>query len=134
MTNANNNFLWAVGRRKSSIARVRIRPGTGQFIVNGRELKDYFPNPDWTHSASGPLLTLGKREAFDVFATAHGGGLTGQSGAVGLGVARALATHDHETNYKPLRVAGQVTRDSRMKERKKYGRRGARRAFQFSKR
>ncbi len=129
-----SNFVWGVGRRKSSVARVRVRPGTGTMLINGRELNDYFPNPDWAFAASQPLLVVGKKEAFDIFVNVEGGGLTGQSGAVGLGVARALSKIDREANYKPLRDAGQMTRDSRMKERKKYGQRGARRAFQFSKR
>ena len=129
-----SNFVWGVGRRKSSVARVRMRPGTGTILINGRELNDYFPNPDWVFAASQPLLVVGKKDAFDVFVNVEGGGLTGQSGAVGLGVARALSKIDREANYKPLRDAGQMTRDSRMKERKKYGQRGARRAFQFSKR
>jgi small subunit ribosomal protein S9 len=133
-TTAENTFIWGTGRRKSSIARVRLRAGTGTILINGRELNDYFPRPAWSGAVLSPLNTLNRREGFDVFATVQGGGLTGQSGAVAMGIARALAKLDREGNYKPLRDAGLMTRDSRMKERKKYGQRGARRAFQFSKR
>lgn len=131
---SDKTFTWGTGRRKSSVARVRIRPGTGTILINGRDLKNYFPNPEWEGAVLAPLNAIGKRDGFDVFASTSGGGLTGQSGAVSLGIARALASLDREANYKPLRGASLMTRDSRMKERKKYGQRGARRAFQFSKR
>ena len=130
---AANDYTWGTGRRKSSVARVRVRPGTGTFVVNGREMKEYFTSPQWRNSATGPLRALEKDDAFDVIATVHGGGSTGQSGAVAMGLARALNTIDPES-YSELRTGGFLTRDARMKERKKYGLAGARRAFQFSKR
>ncbi len=131
---AESAFVWGTGRRKSAIARVRIRPGTGAVVVNGRTLKEYFPNEEWHNAAIAPLKVVGKAEGFDVFASVQGGGLTGQAGAVSLGISRALARLDREAHYSPLRKEGLMTRDSRMKERKKYGRAGARRSFQFSKR
>ena len=103
-------------------------------MVNGRELAQYFPNDQWANAALRPLDVLEKREHFDVLVNARGGGLTGQSEAVALGIARALVKIDHEAWYETLRKAGQLTRDARVVERKKYGLRGARRAFQFSKR
>jgi small subunit ribosomal protein S9 len=129
-----SNFTYGLGRRKSSVARVRMRPGTGAMLINGREAKEYFPDPQWIRAAFRPLEIVEKLEHYDVFVNAKGGGLTGQSEAVALGVARALAKIDHDAWYKPLRAAGQLTRDAREVERKKYGLAGARRAFQFSKR
>ena len=126
-------YVWATGRRKTSTARVRVRPGTGTFLVNGRELKDYFPDVSWRDVATLPLTALGREKEFDVLVRVNGGGLTGQSGAVALGIARAIQSLDGEAGNS-LREKGLFTRDSRMKERKKYGQRGARRAFQFSKR
>lgn len=130
---AGNEYIWGTGRRKSSVARVRVRPGTGTFVVNGREVKEYFNSAQWQNIAGAPLKTLGKENAYDVIATVRGGGSTGQSGAVAMGLARALKTIEPDS-YGELREAGFLTRDPRMKERKKYGLRGARRAFQFSKR
>lgn len=129
-----SNFTYGLGRRKAAVARVRIRPGTGTVLVNGRELDAYFPNPQWASAALRPLDVIEKRDHYDVLVNANGGGKTGQSEAMALGIARALCKIDHEANYAPLREAGQLTRDSRVVERKKYGLRGARRAFQFSKR
>ncbi len=129
-----STFTWGLGRRKSSVARVRLRPGTGAILINGRDFKAYFPNHEWQNAALAPLKVLGKTDGYDVIASVQGGGLTGQSGAVALGISRALTRLDHAAHYTPLRGAGLMTRDSRMKERKKYGRRGARRSFQFSKR
>ena len=132
MANA-QNYVWGTGRRKSSIARVRVRPGTGTFLVNGRELKVYFPNPEWEDAAIGPLRAIEGLQKFDVLVTALGGGGTGQSAAVAMGLARALVSIDG--NHEPaMRSNGFLTRDARMKERKKYGKAGARRSFQFSKR
>jgi len=128
------NYTYGLGRRKAAVARVRLRPGTGTVLVNGRELRAYFPNPQWANAALRPLDVLEQQGHFDVLVNATGGGKTGQSEAMALGVARALCKIDHEANYGPLRAAGQLTRDSRIVERKKYGLRGARRAFQFSKR
>jgi small subunit ribosomal protein S9 len=128
-----SNYIWGTGRRKSAVARVRVRPGTGSFVVNGREMKEYFPSPDWSGAATGPLLALDAQKKFDVIVNVNGGGGTGQSGAVAMGLARALVKIDaaHEP---AMRSNGFLTRDARMKERKKYGRAGARRSFQFSKR
>jgi len=125
--------IWAVGRRKSAVARVRLRRGSGQVLINQRDLDSYFTIERERATVLAPLKvtkTLGK---FDVIVRVSGGGPTGQAEAVRLGLARALSTVSEE-NIPPLREAGFLTRDSRIKERKKYGRRGARRGFQFSKR
>ncbi|MSR74569.1 MAG: 30S ribosomal protein S9 [Planctomycetes bacterium] len=127
-------YTTATGRRKSSVAQIRIRPGTGLFLVNKREIGEYFPSPEWLRTAESPLAVVDKRKAFDVHVNVRGGGLTGQAGAIAMGVARALVTIDTEAHKAAMRQGGLLTRDSRMKERKKYGQRGARRAFQFSKR
>ncbi len=126
-------YTWGTGRRKSSVARVRIKPGTGTFIVNDRELDAYFTRPDHLTECLGPIEDTELKGKFDVIVNVHGGGITGQAGAVRLGLARALVRHD-ETLLSSLRGGGHTTRDGRMKERKKYGLRGARRAYQFSKR
>lgn len=126
-------YTWGTGRRKSSVARVRIKPGTGTFLVNKREVEEYFPRVDLQKECSGPLQDLEIVKDFDIFVTVQGGGITGQAGAVRLGLARALVKYD-ETHLPALRSNGHTTRDARMKERKKYGLAGARRAFQFSKR
>ncbi|MDP6959384.1 MAG: 30S ribosomal protein S9 [Planctomycetota bacterium] len=126
-------YIWATGRRKSAVARVRIKFGTGQIIVNKKPIATYFPTEQDKNSATAPLTstkTLGK---YDVFVNCHGGGPSGQAGAVKLGVARALKIVD--PSLEPLlREEGLLTRDPRMKERKKPGLRGARRGTQFSKR
>lgn len=134
MEGTENNYTYGLGRRKAAVARVRMRPGSGSMVVNGRDVKDYFPCHHWVIAALRPLQVVEKAEGFDVIVNATGGGKTGQSEAVALGVARALCKIDHEAHYDVLRKAGQLTRDSRVVERKKYGLRGARRAFQFSKR
>ena len=121
------------GRRKSSVARVRVRPGSGKIVINKRPMDDYFANLQDRESATGPLSAVGKTEAVDVIIRVHGGGTTGQAGACRMGIARALVSLDEEL-FQPLRDGGYLTRDSRMKERKKYGLRGARRGTQFSKR
>jgi small subunit ribosomal protein S9 len=122
-----------VGRRKNSTARVRLLPGTGVIKINNREPEDYFPRETVRRSAIWPFHiteTLGK---YDVFANVRGGGLTGQAGAISMGIARALKQIEPELKDQ-LSKAGLLTRDSRMKERKKYGQPGARKRFQFSKR
>lgn len=129
-----SEFTYGLGRRKTAVARVRIRPGTGTFLVNGRELSAYFPDEQWRSAALKPLQVMERTSHFDVFVNARGGGKTGQAEATALGIARALTAVDPETFMKPLREAGQLTRDAREVERKKYGLSGARRAFQFSKR
>ena len=121
------------GRRKSSVARVRLVRGTGVVKINSRDLDAFFPIERDQAAVLAPLKATRMLGKFDVLAKVSGGGATGQAGAVMLGVARALHKVSEE-NDEPLRVGGFLTRDSRMKERKKYGRRGARRGFQFSKR
>ena len=129
----NNPYTWGLGRRKSSVARVRIKPGTGGFQVNGKSMEDFFHCIEDRTRVLAPLVAAECKDSYDVFCNVNGGGHTGQSGAVLLGLARALKTHN-ETTFESLRDAGLLTRDGRMKERKKPGRRGARRGFQFSKR
>jgi small subunit ribosomal protein S9 len=121
------------GRRKEAIARVRIVPGTGQWQINGRSLEGYFPNKVHQQIVGEPLVTLGAEGQFDVIARISGGGVTGQAGALRLGVARALILIDPE-NRPALKKAGFLTRDARVKERKKYGLKKARKAPQYSKR
>ena len=125
--------FYGTGRRKSSVARVRLVPGNGQVIVNGKSLDEYFCKKTLEMIARQPLVLTETEGRYDVLVNAHGGGTTGQAGAVRLGIARALLKADPE--FRPaLKRAGFLTRDPRMKERKKYGLRGARRAPQFSKR
>jgi small subunit ribosomal protein S9 len=122
------------GRRKSAIARVRIVPGTGKLVINGKPGEEYLQgNPDYIAAAKTPLETLGLENDYDVHVTAHGGGLTGQSDAIKMGAARALCQLDPE-NRSPLKKEGLLTRDPRAKERRKYGLRKARKAPQYSKR
>jgi len=126
-------FIWGTGRRKTAVARVRIAPGSGKIEVNGRQLNDYFSSERDRKAIFGPLEVTNTGGKMDVLVNASGGGLTGQAGAIIMGLGRALARFD-QTLEQALRNAGFLTRDSRMKERKKYGQRGARRRFQFSKR
>ncbi len=123
----------ATGRRKTAVARVRMRAGAGEITVNGRKLDAYFPAIKDRALVAGALEEVGKRTAVNVVISVDGGGLTGQAGACRLGIARALKVFDVEL-AEPLRQGGLLTRDGRMKERKKYGLRGARRGTQFSKR
>ncbi len=122
-----------LGRRKSSVARVFIQPGTGQWQVNGRSLQDYFPRHSLQQHASEPLLAVDLQSQLDVRVNVDGGGTTGQAGAVRLGLARALIRYDAELRPK-LREKELLTRDPREVERKKPGQPGARKRFQFSKR
>ena len=124
----------ATGRRKEAIARVRLVPGTGQWTINGRTLGDYFPNRVHQQMVNEPFVTLGAEGRFDVIVRIHGGGVSGQAGALRLGVARALNEIDEEGNRPGLKKAGFLTRDPRAKERKKYGLKKARKAPQYSKR
>jgi len=126
-------FIWGTGRRKSSVARVRIAPGTGKILINDREINDYLTKERDRKAIFGPLEVTNQGGKLDVLVSASGGGLTGQSGAIVMGLARAIMKFDPTTEV-ALRNSGFMTRDSRMKERKKYGQRGARRKFQFSKR
>jgi small subunit ribosomal protein S9 len=123
----------AVGRRKESVARVRLRPGSGKFKINRRKFEDYFPRETHRILVSHPLKTANALNKYDVIATINGGGVTGQAGALKHGIARALLKTD-ETLRLTLKKAGYLTRDPRAKERKKYGQKRARKRFQFSKR
>lgn len=123
----------ATGRRKNAVARVRLKAGSGLITVNERRFEDYFPSIDHQNGILAPLQTVEAAKKFDVDVNAHGGGPTGQVGAVRLGIARALCLADKDNRPK-LKSAGFLTRDPRMKERKKSGRPGARKRFQFSKR
>jgi small subunit ribosomal protein S9 len=124
----------ATGRRKEAVARVRLVPGTGQWTVNGRTLENYFPNKLHQQVVNEPFATLQLEGRFDVIARIHGGGITGQAGALRLGVARCLNEIDLEANRPALKKAGLLTRDARVIERKKAGLKKARKAPQFSKR
>src|SRR5882724_7553791 len=126
-------FTWGVGRRKSAVARVRIAPGSGKIEINGRTLNDYFTGERDRKAIFGPLEVTNTGGKMDVLVNADGGGPSGQTGAIVMGLARALAKYDASLEG-ALRNGSFLTRDSRMKERKKYGQRGARRRFQFSKR
>jgi small subunit ribosomal protein S9 len=123
----------AVGRRKEAVVRIRLSAGTGRFTLNGRTLEDYFPNKVHQQLIKEPFVTLEKIDQYDVVATLSGGGITGQAGALRLGIARSLI--DIEPDDRPaLKKAGFLTRDPRVKERKKYGLKKARKAPQYSKR
>ncbi|MFI5626841.1 30S ribosomal protein S9 [Nocardioides sp. NPDC051685] len=124
----------ATGRRKESVARVRIVPGTGSWTINGRTIEDYFPNKLHQQIANEPFAALQLEGRFDVIARIDGGGIAGQAGALRLGVARALNDVDVEANRPTLKKAGLLTRDARVVERKKAGLKKARKASQFSKR
>jgi len=128
-----NGDALGTGRRKTAVARVRIRPGSGKILINRRELADFFPSEQDRRTVLQPLEQSGRLSALDVIIRVHGGGLTGQSGACRMGLARALVSFDAEL-FSAMRDGGFLTRDARMKERKKYGLRGARRGTQFSKR
>lgn len=133
-TNTGRAVYMGTGRRKSSVARVRLVPGSGQLTVNGKPGDLYFQfNPNYLSVAKAPLETLGLENEYDILVNAHGGGLTGQSDSIRLGVARALCQLDPD-NRPPLKIEGYLTRDPRAKERKKYGLHKARKAPQFSKR
>jgi small subunit ribosomal protein S9 len=126
-------YVWGTGRRKTSVARVRIKPGTGAFTVNGKEMKAFFTIERQQVLAISPLVATNTRNKLDVFVNVSGGGPFGQAGAVVMGIARALLKMDG-AHINALRPGGFLTRDAREVERKKYGRAGARRSFQFSKR
>ena len=126
-------YIWGTGRRKKAVARVRIRPGTGKVLINKREVEHFFTEIKDRNAVSAPLEAVEMVGSWDIWAKVNGGGRSGQAGAVTLGLARAIAKAmpDLET---ALRDHGLLTRDARMKERKKYGQKGARKRFQFSKR
>ena len=127
------DYYWGTGRRKSSVARVRIKPGDGKMVINKKELGDYFAREQDRRSVLAPLVTVEGEKSFDIFINVQGGGTSGQAGASKLGIARALKNYD-ENYIQALRDGGHLTRDSRMVERKKPGQKGARKKFQFSKR
>jgi small subunit ribosomal protein S9 len=127
------SWFLGTGRRKESVARVFLRPGTGKITVNGRSIEQYFPNFAWKHDAIEPLKFTNIADQVDVVVTANGGGVGGQAGAVRMGLSRAISRFNPELRP-ALRKNGFLTRDSRMKERKKYGQKGARKRFQFTKR
>jgi small subunit ribosomal protein S9 len=124
----------ATGRRKEAVARVRVVPGSGQWTINGRTLEDYFPNKVHQQLVSEPFVAASVSGSYDVMARIHGGGVTGQAGALRLGIARALNAVDAEASRAALKKAGLLTRDARIKERKKAGLKKARKAPQYSKR
>jgi len=130
---AKSNLIWATGRRKSAVARVRLAEGTGKVVVNGKDWTEYFT----TEALRGYIMqvfdAIEAKGKFDVFATLDGGGIAGQAGALRHGVARCLVVFDDELRP-TLKAAGMLTRDARVKERKKPGQPGARKHFQFSKR
>jgi len=137
----NNNVYYGTGKRKSSVARVRLVNGTGKITVNGKDVREYFPYETLVMDLTQPLNLTNTNEMFDVVADVHGGGFSGQTGAIRLGIARALLEYDKTTASdsensfrKSLKAHGFITRDSRVKERKKPGLKKARRAPQFSKR
>lgn len=126
-------FFYATGRRKTSAARVFLRPGSGKITVNGKPLDTYLSRPTSRMVVVQPFAILSQNGKFDIFVTVAGGGESGQAGAIRHGVSRALVAFD-EANRSPLKKAGFLTRDPRMVERKKYGKAGARRRYQYSKR
>ena len=136
-----NNVYYGTGRRKTSVARVRLVKGTGKITVNGKDVREYFPFETLVMDLVQPLELTNTKDMFDVIADVRGGGFSGQTGAIRLGITRALLSYDSTTAKdsensfrKPLKVAGFITRDARKKERKKPGLKKARRAPQFSKR
>ncbi len=132
-TNSKVNQIWGTGRRKKSVARVRIVPGTGNYVINKLPVKDYFKQDTLVNIAKQPLALVGADSKYDVFVNVYGGGLSGQAGACRHGLARALVI-SNEAYKADIKKAGFLTRDPRMKERKKYGLKAARKAPQFSKR
>jgi len=130
---AGEQYIWGTGRRKTSIARVRIKKGNGKIVVNEKEMDSYFTIDRERGMVRLPLKTTKTLGEYDVLANVKGGGSTGQAGALSLGIARALSK-SNPTLVESLRDGGFLTRDSRMKERKKYGQKGARKSFQWTKR
>ncbi|WP_427902859.1 30S ribosomal protein S9 [Metamycoplasma alkalescens] len=125
---------YGLGRRKSSVARVYLIPGKGNFVINGKEAKQYLNSGILLKDATSPFTVTEATNQFDIFVNVNGGGLTGQAGAIRLGIARALLEASNNEYHNKLKEAGFLTRDARVKERKKFGLRKARRARQFSKR
>ncbi|WP_027000083.1 30S ribosomal protein S9 [Eisenibacter elegans] len=129
-----DNVINTIGRRKNAIARIYMKPGKGDIRVNNRELAEYFPVDTLQTVVKQALTTVEQQANYDIQVNVNGGGITGQAEAIRLAISRALCEIDAETNRPPLKKEGFLTRDPRMVERKKYGRRKARRRFQFSKR
>jgi small subunit ribosomal protein S9 len=132
-TQPKSGYWWGTGRRKTSTARARIKPGTGKFLINDRKVEEFFTEIEHQNFAHLPLKVTNATETYDVMISVQGGGYTGQAGAIALAISRALKAHDANTEP-ALRDHDLLTTDSRQVERKKYGRAGARRRFQFSKR
>lgn len=128
------DYTWGTGRRKEAVARVRITPGNGRITINDRDIDDYFGLDTLKMTVRQPLVLTGNVDKMDIICNVHGGGLSGQAGAIRHGIARALNVLDEEAYRADLKRAGFLTRDSRKKERKKYGLKKARKAAQFSKR
>jgi len=133
MAVSQTNIFNGTGRRKNSVASVRLKPGSGKITVNKRDMKQYFPRETWQIKVNEPLVLTNSLRQFDIAVNVKGGGLTGQAGSISHGLSRALLKYD-ETLRKKLKSAGLLRRDSRMVESKKYGRKKARRGQQFSKR
>lgn len=125
--------IQTVGRRKEAVVRVRLLPGSGKLVLNGKSLEEYFPNKLHQHLVREPLVTVDKTDRYDIYANLRGGGISGQAGALRLAIARALVEADPD-DRPPLKKAGFLTRDARTTERKKYGLKKARKAPQYSKR
>lgn len=134
MASAKKEYTWGTGRRKNAVARVRILPGNGKITVNNKDIDEYFGLETLKLIVRQPLAQTGTLDKFDVICNVKGGGFSGQAGAVRHGIARALNEYDREAYRAELKKSGFLTRDSRMKERKKYGLKKARKASQFSKR
>ncbi len=130
---AETTYIWGTGKRKCAIARVRMMRGKGKIQVNGKDFKEYFPRKKQIERILQPFEVVGKQSDFDIIAKIHGGGIAGHADALRLGISRALVEFD-ATLRGPLKESGCLTRDSRIKERKKYGQPKARKKFQFSKR
>lgn len=132
-SNETKKYIYATGKRKSAIARVRITPGTGKVVVNNKDLNEFYSLDSLRNVVTGPFEVAKTMEKYDVIASVHGGGFSAQAGALAHGISRALATTDGDTRTN-LKRNGLLTRDSRVKERRKYGLKKARKAPQFSKR
>lgn len=131
---AKQEFFYGTGRRKESIARVRLYPGTGNITINKKDIEDYFPMETLKYIVRQPLNLTGATNEFDIKVNVHGGGISGQAGAIRHGISRAMVEADADKYKADLKKAGFLTRDARAKERKKYGLKKARKASQFSKR
>ncbi|MDI9461179.1 MAG: 30S ribosomal protein S9 [Saccharofermentanales bacterium] len=134
MATNKKDYFYGTGRRKSSIARVRIYPGKGDIVINGKDINDYLEMETLRYIVRQPLNEVNAADQYSIIVNVHGGGIAGQAGAIRHGISRALVEADEEKYKAPLKRAGFLTRDSRVKERKKYGLKKARKASQFSKR